>query len=112
MTLKNALWSVAIYAVSVSTGQAFEGKCLLEVRGHIYLSGTCNIDNSHDTLSIGTGDRARSKYFAFVSVGSDGTAQGYWNGVASEDRAGEELGKLRRSGACWINDYARVCAWR
>jgi hypothetical protein len=92
---------------------ALEGRCLLEVDGHVYLSATCNIEFWDGGLSIGTGDSgARSKYFAFVNIKPDKVAQGYWNGVEGESHAQEDLGTLVRQGACWVNKRARVCAWK
>ena len=93
---------------------AFEGKCLLEVGGTRYLDGPCNIEMSADgSFSIGAGETARSKFFAYVNIGPGASeAMGYWNGEEASDHAHADLGALARDGACWVNSTARVCAWR
>jgi hypothetical protein len=105
--------TIILFFVSLySFGHAFEGKCFLEIDEHIYLSENCNIELQNQSFSIGTGDEARSRYFAFVNIGPDRIARGYWNGAAGENHAHEELGTLVRDGACWVNNRAKVCAWR
>ncbi|KLK94144.1 hypothetical protein AA309_05450 [Microvirga vignae] len=96
-------------------GDEFKGKCRLEVDGRIYMDSRCSITRGAQdgSFSIGTGETAREKYFAFVQVDPEtGMGSGYWNGVEAESHAHEDLGTLVRKGACWVNDRARVCAWR
>jgi hypothetical protein len=96
----------------ISEAQALDGKCLLEVNGQVYIKGICNIETWKDGLSIGAGDLIRSHHFAYVNIGPDHVAQGFWNGLKGEAHADENLGRLVRHGACWVNELARVCAWR
>jgi len=98
-----------------SSALAFPGKCLLQVDGRTYLNAICNIelDPADGSFSIGTGESTRAKHFAIVNVGPvKGQAIGYWNGVAGESHAHEELGRLTRHGACWRNKRAKICALR
>lgn len=107
--------SVCILALVWAPGAfARPGKCLLKVDGRIYLNAICNIELSADgSFSIGTGEYARSKYFAAVTVEpGTGRATGVWNGAAAESHAHDDLGTLTRRGACWRNERATVCAWR
>ena len=93
---------------------AFEGTCLIEVGGTTYLDGACDIEMEADgSFSVGVGDESRAKYFAYVDLAPGaGGAAGYWNGPDGESHAHYELGPLSRQGGCWVNDAARVCAWR
>jgi hypothetical protein len=90
------------------------GLCYLEVDQHVYLHSQCDIESTgaHGSFSIGTGNITRPKFFAYVLVDNDGTAGGYWNGPEAESHADDNLGRLTRSGACWQNSRAKVCAWR
>jgi len=101
-------------ALHPGVAHAKVGGCTLQVDGRTYLDGPCNIDlESGGSFSIGTGnDRTRSRYFAYVAVEKDaGTAEGSWNGADPRStHAHSPLGALRREGACWVNERARVCA--
>ncbi len=109
------LFAIAMSAVLVSVPvQAKTGKCVLEVKHRKYLNGPCEVRiDEGGSFSIGAADtRARaSRYFAYVTI-SDGEAQGTWNGEDAETHAQEDLGVLKRDGACWVNDNARVCAYQ
>jgi hypothetical protein len=110
-----AVAPAAAIGTSQADGACLRGRCLIEVGGRKYLSGPCNIDSAADgSFSIRTGNGGRaSRYFAYVNLNGDGTAEGSWNGVQAESHAHESLGTLRRrGGACWANARARVCAWR
>lgn len=103
-------------AASMPEGRAAEGRCILQVAGHTYLNGSCNVEIDADgSFSIGTGDdnTKASKWFAYVNVDSThpGTASGMWNGKLAESHAGDDLGTLTRRGACWVNSGAKVCAY-
>jgi hypothetical protein len=101
-------------AAGAAPGRADDGRCLISVDGRTYLKGRCNIEIQPDgSFTVGVGEQFRSRHFAYVNLyGGYGTAQGYWNGRAAESHAGSDLGALKRSGACWSNSRARVCAWR
>ena len=108
--MRTALLGLALTASG--TARSYPGDCLLQVNGRTYLESVCNIDGNpaEGSFSIGTGEHTRSKFFAYVNIEPDGTAQGYWNGASAESHADEELGRLVRQGECWVNDQARVCA--
>jgi hypothetical protein len=87
------------------------GRCLLEVNRKAYLDGPCEVKiEKGGTFTIGVSDKHPSKYFAYVLMDDDG-AHGYWNEEPGATHAHSELGILKRDGACWVNDTARVCAW-
>ena len=101
----------AVFAAAAlcSATAAFDGRCILQVGGKTYLNGICNVEMEEDgSFSIGAGDNARAKYFAFVRI--RGVAQGFWNGVGGESHADEPLGRLTRDGSCWVNRLSKVCA--
>lgn len=52
-----------------------------------------------------------SGIFADVRVEGAGKAIGYWTGPLPASHAHDDLGRLTRDGACWVNDNVRVCAW-
>ena len=91
-----------------------EGRCLIAVDGGTQLNGRCNIEIRADgSFTVGVGDKSRSKYFAYVDLdGGTDLAHGYWNGIEAESHAHEDLGMLKKNGACWQNARARICAWR
>ena len=100
-------------------GYARSGKCFLQVRGTVYLNSKCEIekDNKRGTFSIGRGQTKRSKYFAMVDIdSSSGEGRGFWNGTDATAHAQEELGKLVKQGACWVdyikNPSIKVCGSR
>ncbi len=100
--------------VSVMPVWADEGRCLIAVKGHTYLKGNCNISvETGGSFKVGVGEQSRSEHFAYVVLNSEPRkGRGYWNGVDGEDHAHEDLGVLKRKGACWSNANAKVCAWR
>lgn len=86
--------------------------CFLEVNGQIYLQGRCNYSPQRDgSFSIGTDD-PNSKYFAYLVTDPPDSATGYWNGTAALTHAHDDLGKLHQNGGCWVNENAKICAWR
>lgn len=99
---------------AAQTAEAKMGRCLLEVDNRPYLLGRCNIDSEADgSFSIGTGGKGvGSAFFAYINSDSDRTAVGHWNETKDSTHAHSELGTLKRFGACWINEKAKVCAWK
>lgn len=81
--------------------------CELTVRGRTYIKGICQF-----APSAGGSFRINSdnNYFAYVSVVSPGVAEASWNGSPDSTHAHASLGSLKRSGACWIGDQAKICA--
>jgi hypothetical protein len=106
--------SFGVAAATTTSVQAAEGRCLIAIKGQTYLKGRCNISmESGGTFKVGVGEQSRSKYFAYVMLDPEpGKGRGYWNGVEAEEHAHEDLGPLKRKGACWSNSRAKVCAWR
>ncbi|MBC9032687.1 SHOCT domain-containing protein [Sphingomonas sp. JC676] len=86
------------------------GRCSLTIKGITYLNGACDIvlaeDGSFDVFE----HFGQPGYFAKV-IRDGAMAQGYWNGARDSDHAQDELGELTRSGACWKNATAKICAW-
>lgn len=107
-------FALALLVSPIRSADAFMGRCVLEVDHHSYLHGPCNIELLGDgSFSIGTGERNRSRYFAYVEVDkSSGKASGSWNGANGASHAHDDLGQLSRHGACWTNARAKVCAMR
>ena len=87
------------------------GRCSLMVDGRSYMSGTCSY------RWLGGGGFQMSKrvrggsYFVYLNPDGHGGAEATWNGSPDGTRAHDPLGQLRRQGACWVNDHARVCLW-
>lgn len=85
---------------------AYAATCLLEVDGKAYIDGPCEFSSwEGGDFQILAGD-----YFAYVYP-SDAPAYGYWNGTPGATHAHDPLGELRRDGACWVNETAKVCAY-
>lgn len=94
------------------SAHASPAKCLLQVDGKTYLNGICNFENEgNGSFTIGTGSVNASRYFAYVLVWGNGTAHAYWNGEEAGPNAHDNLGPVKRDGACRYNSRVRVCAW-
>ena len=55
-------------------------------------------------------DDPRKRFRTPEDMGDEGVMDGSWNGTTKESRAHDPLGDLKREGACWVNETARVCA--
>ena len=112
---KNTLLLLCVLGtgLAVTPAHAKTGKCVLQVKGKTFLNGPCNVlvTDKQGSFSVGVSDTHRSKYFAYVNMEDDG-AHGYWNETPSATHAQTELGILKRDGACWKNDTARICAYK
>ena len=110
--VQTALWVIALSLPPTLAG-ARTGHCLLQVNGKTHLDGSCQITNQHDrgSFSVGAGGPRRSKYFAYVVMENDG-AHGYWNETPDSSHAHADLGMLKRHGACWVNERAKICAYQ
>ena len=85
-------------------------KCSLTVNGTVYINKICNGEFEKDgSFTIGAGQTSRDHYFVYMNRNDDGTMTGYWN-AGGESHAGDSLGILSKSGRCWANADARVCA--
>jgi hypothetical protein len=87
-----------------------KGRCLLRIKGKDYIDGPCDIsldpDGSFDVIE----HYDHPGYFAKVLRDGAG-AHGFWNGARDSTHAHDDLGELKRNGACWENETAKVCAW-
>ncbi|WP_322095208.1 hypothetical protein [Paraburkholderia bannensis] len=105
------LLALAVVAAPASA-YAKTGRCVLQVNQKTYLDGPCEVKlEEHGTFSIGAGGNHPAKYFAYVLMDDDG-AHGYWNEEPGATHAHSDLGILKRDGACWVNDTAKVCAYQ
>jgi hypothetical protein len=83
------------------------GKCRLAVNSATYLNGECEIEmmkgGSFRIFTVGrAGVSATVTRQGRLGIGS-------WQ--SAPDHQAVALGTLQRSGACWSNDSATVCAW-
>jgi hypothetical protein len=102
-----------LLSVWATVAHANDVDCLLEVRGTSYLDGVCNGEFLQGgSFTLGLGGEEDSQYFVSVRRNSDGTATAHWNGPGGSNSADHPLGTLSRSGACWIGEQTKVCAWR
>ena len=113
--MSRILTLLAVLGVSAGSAAAHSapGQCLLQVGGKTFLKGPCEvtINDNRGSFAIGVGESHRTNYFAYVNMENDG-AHGYWNETPDSNHADTDLGKLKHDGACWINETARVCAYR
>lgn len=88
------------------------GTCEINVAGKVYSNGRCHISitSLQDTKTIVITDILNG-YFACINTDGENrdSAKGYWNGVDKGDHAQDELGTLKRAGACWANEKAKLC---
>lgn len=84
--------------------------CLLEVKGEKVIDGACTWE------PYGTSGPAfqmsANGYFVLLKMEDADNAVGYWNETANSVHAHAELGKLNRSGDCWVNANVRMCPRR
>jgi hypothetical protein len=104
--------SIAFLVSAISAAHAFKGECVLQVKGVKYLDGACEISmEAAGNFQVST--RTGRLYFAAVFPEGDGTATASWNGtIPGVTHAHTDLGTLTRQSACWVNEQAKVCAWR
>jgi phage gpG-like protein len=85
-----------------------QGRCLLKISGKKFIVGRCWVrletDGSFQIMS------RNESYFAQL-LRLDGKAIGYWNKTVGSSHAHATLGVMTRSGACWKNNEAEICAW-
>lgn len=107
---------LASIALAEETSTATEevimpARCLLQVKGVKYITGTCEF------RPIGGGEFVLQgkDYFAYVFKSiEDGPnmAEAHWNAHPSSTHAHSPLGKLVRDGACWVSETVKICAWK
>lgn len=92
----------------VSDWRGERGNCRLIVGGSTYITGDCwtrmEGEGSFQIMSLD------EQYFAQL-LRSDSEALGFWNETPGSSHAHSALGELERSGACWKNAEAELCAW-
>lgn len=111
--MRVALALAIVLSTAPISASAKPARCLIEVDGRAYLFGQCNAMDRYDSgLSVGMVDTGKpSPYFASVSTNDDGSGEGQWNGEPGASHAQTPLGRMKRSGGCWLNERAKVCAW-
>ena len=102
-------WAVLALLATVLPGAAAarSADCLVNVMGKAYIDGSCD-------LQPGQGGSFRVQsgaYFALVSVKGKDLAEANWSSERPDSKVLTPLGEVRRSGGCWENPLARVCAW-
>ncbi len=107
--MRHVLIAAFLFA-SFGVAQARPADCLLVVDQQTRIDGACEFKPSDDGFQILSS--TAPLVFAFVFRSGDGSAEGHWNDPPGSTRAHSYLGTLRRDGACWANDRARVCAWK
>jgi hypothetical protein len=107
------IFLICCLITAVDASQSFYGRCLLEVDNKEYLNGPCPITMENDgSCSIGASEDQPITYFAVISVTGKDVGEGFWNEEKGANHAHAPLGKLVRTGACWQNQKAKVCAWK
>ena len=81
-------------------------KCLLEVKGKTYLTGTCKYDVDAD----GSFRLYGKQYFVYLNTFEKNKAEASWNASPQSTHAQAPLGELKREGACWVNKTTKICA--
>jgi hypothetical protein len=101
-------------AVGASTPHSEPRRCLLVVDGKTLVQGRCMVFPMGDggfTLNTATKGR-RVGHFAVVDVTGRDRGDASWNARAGDLHAQDPLGPVVRSGTCWSNARARICAWK
>lgn len=106
--MTRGFWAVLVLVGLTGAANAFT--CRLEVAGRVFMDGSCQYEEDQDGSFRFFGEDPRM--FVYVNMNGDGTAQGYWPGPDGGTHAHDNLGTLRRDGACWTNDQVAACAWR
>ncbi len=130
--------SVAVSAMLLAPTTASASRissCTLVVKGKTYITGPCDfedigggsfilrdlklvigcdVDNNNkiDATDDCAGAEERVFHkgaFVYVNVSATNTADGSWNETTGT-HAHSPLGVLKRSGSCWSNKNAKVCA--
>ncbi|WP_442578997.1 hypothetical protein ACSBOB_26275 [Mesorhizobium sp. ASY16-5R] len=83
--------------------------CVLAVDGKYYVEGDCPVSQNDNTIMVGSDGKNILPYFAYLILESQSIARGFWNASPNAPHAHDDLGRLEKSGNCWIGDRARVC---
>jgi hypothetical protein len=103
-TLKSSVGTVE----GKSNWRGKKGRCLLKISGKKFIDGQCWV-----RLETGGSFQIMSLNESYIAqlLRLDGEAIGYWNETAGSTHAHATLGVMNRSGACWKNVKAEICAW-
>ena len=86
-----------------------ENKCLIKIDGVVYDSNPCLMNlESGGIVQFGK-DVNASGYWAYLIKRDDGSYDGYWNGEVGAMHAHYSLGRMTKTGDCWVNDRAVLC---
>ncbi|MDB5225020.1 MAG: hypothetical protein JWO43_642, partial [Candidatus Adlerbacteria bacterium] len=84
--------------------------CMLTVDNQNYPISPCNetrnLGGKIQSIDFGA---TGSKYYVYLSAGSDGVWGGYWNGPQAASHANDNLGTLTKVGNCYQNDRVKLC---
>ncbi|WP_332689928.1 hypothetical protein [Devosia sp.] len=98
---------VLLLVACAPAGAAEISRCVLQVGGVTYIDGPCD----YSAFNGANFQISGKDYFAYVYPSNE-PVMGYWNGDPQATHAHDPLGELHRDGACWLNDQAKVCAYR
>lgn len=112
-----AVFFSSIFSLSYSSAVSAEAfgdgvktrpvKCLLQVKGKTYLTGTCKYDGDAD----GSFRLYGKQYFVYLNTFEKNKAEASWNASPQSNHAQAPLGELKREGACWVSKTTKICAW-
>ena len=113
-TMRPLIVVLVLLATTYATSARDISRCLIEVDGRTWADGPCDFEPLDEgDASFEVIEKAQPQTFAYIFMAQDGDPpHGFWNGGEGATHAHDDLGELRRDGACWLNDRAKVCAWQ
>ena len=99
---------LSVIAFAFSTINAAAEICVLVIDGTVHMEGHCTFEAQTGGDFVASDPETGA--FAHLFIEHDGTGTGFWN--AYERHAHTPLGRLVRTGGCWSNQRAILCAWR
>jgi hypothetical protein len=111
-----------VLIVPVALAEPYQARCLITIDGRTRVDGPCLIEQSTDqyrkltinatsTQALLSGNAVLP--YALVYHGFPGGGEWsaeYYDGDDAQES--HDLGNLDKDGPCWINDHAKLCAWR
>ena len=91
----------------------FAGRCRLTVNNRVYISGPCSIETYRPFGDVHMVELKRTppRYSAMLyPFGETGIAA--WSGDPPHNDRQSDLGRVKRQGACWTSNVAKICAFR
>jgi hypothetical protein len=97
--------------------QRIAGRCYYTISkgGGFHIDGPRQVYGGVDTVDRGSDARTYSRdWWADVFKDDDGSWTGYGNeeSIGSVHGEGPMFGPMRREGACFVGERAKVCLWR